>query len=222
MKHTATTATAVLLALPLACATIAEAGGGSINPGVNVTRVVDSPFEVNTASDYGLTPGHYQASVTGNSADLNWLTGGSNFVGVCTGNTDSQTGLRTLFGGVQAITLVTLTTDTTFAINYDMTAVVRTLNDVSWALIDTTTTDVVFGLTFEDTIATATGGVSSTSAAGSFSGTASAGTYWLIMAAYCEQLGGNFSYDATFTAVPAPGVFPAILMAAALRGRRRR
>ena len=72
------------------------------------------------------------------------------------------------------------------------------------------------------TTATATGGVSSTSAAGSFSGTASAGTYWLIMAAYCEQLGGNFSYDATFTAVPAPGVFPAILMAAALRGRRRR
>ncbi|MEI6474967.1 MAG: hypothetical protein WCO75_06205 [Planctomycetota bacterium] len=219
MKHTAT---AVVVALPLVCAAVAVAGGGSINPGVDVTRVVDSPFEVNTANDYGLTPGHYQASVPGNSADLNWLTDGSNFVGVCTGNTDPTTGIRTLFGGSKGITLVTLATDTTFAINYNMTGVVRVGNDVSWALIDTTTTDAVFGLTFEDTTATATGGVSSASAAGSFSGTASAGTYWLIMAAYCEQLGGTFSYDATFSAVPAPGAFPAILMAAALRGRRRR
>jgi hypothetical protein len=118
--------------------------------------------------------------------------------------------------------VVTLAASTTFTINYDMTGVVRAGNDVSWALVDTNSSDVVFGLTYEDTNATAVGGVSSASAAGSFSGTAAAGTYWLIMAAQCEQLGGNFSYDATFTAVPAPGAFPAILMAAALRGRRRR
>jgi hypothetical protein len=220
MKHTATTATAVLLALPLVCGTIAEAG--SINPGAKAERITISPPETLSSSDYGMNPGHYQASVTGNSADLNWLTGGSNFAGVCTGSTDPSTGFITVIGRSQGISVVTLVANTTFAISYNMTGVVRTGNDVSWALIDTTTSDVVFGLTFEDTNATAAGGVSDTSAAGSFSGTVVAGTYWLIMAAQCEQLGGNFSYDATFTAVPSPGAFPAILMAVALRGRGRR
>ena len=221
MKHTATTATAVLLALPLVCATIAEAGG-TINPGVLAERVRISPPETLSASDYGSTPGHYQASVTSNSADLNWLTNGSNFAGVCTGSTDPLTGVVTFIGRSQGISVVTLAASTTFTINYNMTGVVNTGNQVSWALIDTTSTDAVFGLGFDGLTATAVGGVSSASAAGSFSGTATAGTYWLIMAAQCEQLGGNFSYDATFTAVPAPGAFPAILMAAALRGRRRR
>ena len=221
MKHTATTATAVLLALPLVCASIAEAGS-PINPGVLAERVTISPLETLTDTDYGFAPGYYQASVTSNSADLNWLTNGSNFAGVCTGSTDPDTGFVSIIGRSQGISVVTLGANSTFTINYNMTGVVRAGNDVSWALIDTNNSDVVFGLTYEDTNATAVGGVSNASAAGSFSGTAVAGTYWLIMAAQCEQLGGNFSYDATFTAVPAPGIFPAILMAAALRGRRRR
>lgn len=221
MKHTATTATAVLLALPFVCASIAEAGS-PINPGVLAERTTISPVETLSSSDYGMIPGQYQASVTSNSADLNWLTGGSTFAGVCTGSTDPSTGFVTVIGRSQGISVVTLAATTTFAISYNMTGVVSTGNDVSWALIDTTTADVVFGLTFEDTDSIAAGGVSDTSASGSFSGTVAAGTYWLIMAAQCEQLGGTFSYDATFTPVPAPGAIPAILMAAALRGRRRR
>jgi len=217
MKHTATS---LLVALPLICTAVSEAGG--IQTGAFVSRWVASPSSTQTDTDYGSTPNHYQASVTSNSADLNWLASGSNFAGVCTGSTNPLNGFVEIIGQSRGTTIITLATSTTFAINYNMTGAVNTGNQVSWALIDTTSTDAVFGLGFDGLTATAVGGVSSASAAGSFSGTATAGTYWLIMGAECHQLGGNFSYDATFTAVPAPGAVPAILMAAALRGRRRR
>jgi uncharacterized protein (TIGR03382 family) len=76
-------------------------------------------------------------------------------------------------------------------------------------------------VSFNGTTPNAFGGVS-TNKADTFTGTVSAGTYLLVMLAQCDNTGGTFSYDATFTPVPAPGAIPAILMAAALRGRRRR
>ena len=225
MKHTATTATAVLLALPLVCASFAEAGGG-IQTGVTVSQSNAPNNTYSNAEDIGSALGIYQASmanIPGISAYLNWRANGSTFVGTCTG-TDDQ-GLGAITGRSRTVTEITLGSNSTFAITYDMQGAQGIGNDVSWGLLDLGSADTslpVFGLTFTGAAAIAWGGVSTLSSAGSFSGSVAAGTYWLVMSAECTNTGGNFSYDATFTAVPAPGAFPAILMAAALRGRRRR
>ena len=225
MKHTATTATAVLLALPLVCASFAEAGGG-IQTGVTVSQSNGPNNTYADAEDIGSALGIYQASmagIPGISAYLNWRANGSTFVGTCTGTADQ--GLGAITGRSRTVTEITLGSNSTFAITYDMQGAQGIGNDVSWGLLDLGSADTslpVFGLTFTGAAAIAWGGVSTLSSAGSFSGSVAAGTYWLVMSAECTNTGGNFSYDATFTAVPAPGAFPAILMAAALRGRGRR
>jgi hypothetical protein len=225
MKHTATTATAVLLALPLVCASFAEAGGG-IQTGVTVSQSNAPNNTYSNAEDIGSALGIYQASmaiIPGISAYLNWRANGSTFVGTCTGTADQ--GLGAITGRSRTVTEITLGSNSTFAITYDMQGAQGIGNDVSWGLLDLGSADTslpVFGLAFTGAAAIAWGGVSTLSSAGSFSGSVAAGTYWLVMSAECTNTGGNFSYDATFTAVPAPGAFPAILMAAALRGRRRR
>ena len=224
MKHTATTATAVLLALPLVCASFAEAGG--IQTGVLVSQNDVPNNTYANAQDIGSALGIYQASmagISGISADLNWRANGSTFIGTCTGTADQ--GLGAITGRSRTVTEITLGSNSTFAITYDMQGAQGIGNDVSWGLLDLGSADTslpVFGLAFTGAAAIAWGGVSTLSSAGSFSGSVAAGTYWLVMSAECTNTGGNFSYDATFTAVPAPGIFPAILMAAALRGRRRR
>ncbi len=222
MKHTAT---AFIVALPLACAAVAVAGlptgifvsQFNVPAGTDATKSVPAP-----------TFGHYQAdlvpdSILGISADLNWFDGGSNFQGTCTGKADA--GFGAITGRSQTITSVTLTSNSTFSINYAMSGVVNSGNEISWGLNDVASDDPsvpVFGLQFLGTSATSWGGVSTASSVGSFSGSVGPGTYLLIMLAECSNSGENFSYNATFTAVPAPGAIPAILMAAALRGRRRR
>lgn len=220
MKHTTT---AVIVALPLACAAVAVAGG-SPPPGVFVSR---SPGLNNTspyasADSYGTVPGTYQASmvgISGISANLNWLANnGSNFVGTCTGV--PSTSPNSSRGISQTVMQVNLLTQSTFAITYDMSQIVRAGNQISWGLTSLEGFPAYY-LGFDGTTADAFGGVSS-NAADTFTGTVSAGTYLLVMLAQCDNTGGTFSYDATFTPVPAPGAIPAILMAAALRGRRRR
>lgn len=221
MKHTAT---AVIVAVPLACAAVAVAGGSpptgvfvSRSPGLNNNT---SPYA--SADSYGTVPGTYQASmanISGISANLNWLANnGSNFVGTCTGvpstSANSSTGIS------QTVMQVNLLTQSTFAITYDMSQIVRAGNQISWGLTSLQGSPAYY-LGFNGTTADAFGGVSS-NAAGTFTGTVSAGTYLLVMLAQCDNTGGTFSYDATFTPVPAPGAISAILMAAALRGRRRR
>ena len=221
-KHMKLNSIAVVVALPLVCAAVPASGGGGLQEGVFVSRTSFAPTPgLEEDFDYGAVPATYQASVTSNSATLNWLENGSNFVGTCNGATNSVTNEVEVTGRSQSITLITLTTASIFSINYSMSAVVRAGNEVTWSLVDTNTGVPEFGLQFDGIAATAFGGVP-TSADGSFASTASAGTYWLIMLAECDNLGGSFSYDATFTPVPAPGAIPAILMAAALRGRRRR
>ena len=221
MKHTAT---AVLLALPLVCASIAEAGGIQTGVLVSQNNVPNSTYA--NAQDIGSELGIYQASmagISGISADLNWRANGSTFIGTCTGTADQ--GFGAITGVSRTITQITLGSNSTFAITYDMQGAEGIGNDVSWGLLDLGSVDPsvpMFGLAFTGAAATAWGGVSTLSSAGSFSGSVAAGTYWLVMSAECENTGGNFSYDATFTPVPAPGAIPAILMAAALRGRRRR
>ena len=220
MKHTTT---AVIVALPLACAAVAVAGG-SPPPGVFVSR---SPGLNNTspyasADSYGTVPGTYQASmvgISGISANLNWLANnGSNFVGTCTGV--PSTSPNSSRGISQTVMQVNLLTQSTFAITYDMSQIVRAGNQISWGLTSLEGFPAYY-LGFDGTTADAFGGVSS-NAADTFTGTVSAGTYLLVMLAQCDNTGGTFSYDATFTPVPAPGAIPAILLAAALRGRRRR
>ena len=210
MKHTAT---AVIVALPLVCTALAVAGG-SPPPGVFVSR---SPGNASAATP-ATGPGNYQASMVGISdisANLNWLTNnGSNFVGTCTGVPNSSTGVS------QTVMQVDLLAQSAFAITYNMSAVVRTGNQISWGLTDLLGNPTYY-VSFNGTTPAASGGVS-TQTSDTFTGTVSAGTYLLVMLANCDNTGGTFSYDATFTPVPAPGAIPAILMAAALRGRRRR
>ena len=213
MKHTAT---AVIVALPLVCTALAVAGG-SPPTGVFVSR---SPGNASAAT-LATGPGNYQASMVGISdisANLNWLTNnGSNFVGTCTGVPNSSTGVS------QTVMQVDLLAQSTFAITYDMTQMVSLGNTIAWVLSDSNNGDLpVFAVSFIDAVGTEFGGVSTNPIATSFTGTVPAGTYLLTMYAQCDNTGGTFSYDATFTPVPAPGAIPAILMAAALRGRRRR
>ena len=225
MKHTAT---AVIVALPLACAAVAVAGG-SPPTGVFVSQNRAPYGEGDRDDDFvsATGPGNYQASIVGIpgiSAYLNWRANGSTFVGTCTGTADQGFGAGAITGRSRTITEITLGSNSTFAITYDMQGAEGIGNEVSWGLLDLGSADTslpVFGLTFIGAAATAWGGVSTLSSAGSFSGSVAAGTYWLVMSAECANTGGNFSYDATFTAVPSPGAFPAILMAVALRGRGR-
>ena len=224
MKHTAT---AVIVALPLACAAVAVAGG-SPPTGVFVSRTPG----LNNASPYAQAPplgtppatgpGTYQASmdgIAGISANLIWRADNSStFVGTCTGV--SAPPASESRGLSRTVMEVTLGTQSTFAITYDMSQVVRLGNQISWGLTSLAGNPTYY-VSFDGTTPDAFGGVS-TNTADTFTGTVSAGTYLLVMLAQCDTTGGTFSYDATFTAVPAPGAFPAILMAAALRGRRRR
>ena len=157
--------------------------------------------------------------ISGISANLIWRADNSStFVGTCTGvpstSANSSTGLS------QTVMQVTLGTQSTFSITYDMSQVVRVGNQISWGLTDLLGNPTYY-VSFNGTTPAASGGVS-TQTSDTFTGTVSAGTYLLVMLAQCDNTGGTFSYDATFTAVPAPGAIPAILMAAALRGRRRR
>ncbi len=220
MKHTATV---VIVALPLVCTALAVAGG-SPPPGVFVSRSpgLNNSSGYASADSYGTIPGTYQASmvgISGISANLIWRADNSStFVGTCTGvpstSANSSSGLS------QTVMQVTLGTQSTFSITYDMSQVVRVDNQISWGLTDLFGNPTYY-LAFNGTTPTAFGGVS-TQTSDTFTGTVSAGTYLLVMLANCDNTGGTFSYDATFTAVPAPGAFPAILMSAALRGRRRR
>ena len=220
MKHTAT---AVIVALPLACAAVAVAGGSpptgvfvSRSPGLNNS----SPYA--SADSYGTIPGTYQASmvnISGISANLIWRADNSStFLGNCTGVSTPAANSST--GVSQTVMQVNLLTQSTFAITYDMSPIVRAGNLISWGLTSLGGIPT-YSLGFNGTTADAVGGVS-TNTADTFTGTVSAGTYLLVMLANCDNTGGTFSYDATFTPVPAPGAIPAILMAAALRGRRRR
>ena len=220
MKHTAT---AVILALPLVCTALAVAGG-SPPTGVFVSRSpgLNNSSGYASADSYGSVSGNYQASmvgISGISANLIWRADNSStFVGTCTGvpstSANSSTGLS------QTVMQVTLGTQSTFSITYDMSQVVRVGNQISWGLTDLLGNPTYY-VSFNGTTADVFGGVS-TNTADTFAGTVQPGTYLLTMYAVCDNAGGTFSYDATFTPVPAPGAIPAILMAAALRGRRRR
>jgi hypothetical protein len=157
--------------------------------------------------------------IAGISANLIWRDNNSStFVGACAGV--SAPPANESRGISQTVMQVNLLTQSTFAITYDMSQIVRAGNQISWGLTSLEGFPAYY-LGFDGTTADAFGGVSN-NAADTFTGTVSAGTYLLVMLAQCDNTGGTFSYDATFTPVPAPGAIPAILMAAALRGRRRR
>jgi hypothetical protein len=221
MKHTAT---AVIVALPLVCAAVAVAGPPT---GVSVSqnRAPYGEYDKDEVFKPASGIGTYQASmdgIAGISANLIWGTNNSSsFVGECYGVPASANNAST--GVSQTVMQVNLSTQSTFAITYDMRQLVGLGNTVAWVLSDSNTGDFpVYAVSFIDAVGTEFGGVSIDPDATSFTDTVPAGTYLLTMYAECNNTGGTFSYDATFTPVPAPGAIPAILMAAALRGRRRR
>ncbi len=219
MKHTAT---AFIVALPLACAAVAVAGTPT---GVSVSQNRAPYGEDDNDDDFKSAsgPGTYQASMDGIAgiyANLIWGTNNSSsFVGACYGSS-AEGGEST--GVSQTVMQVNLLTPSTFAITYDMSQIVGAGNQISWGLTDLLG-NPTYGVSFNGTTLPPDvwGGVSSNTA-DTFTGTVSAGTYLLVMLAQCDNTGGIFSYNATFSAVPAPSALSALIMAAALRGRRRR
>jgi hypothetical protein len=165
-------------------------------------------------SDYGTAYGNYSATLPGTSASLTWLETSSSFSGTCSGS-------PTLTARSQGVSLVTLTSDATFSIEFSMAQLVRQGNQVGWSLYDIAAGETVYGVSFDGTSASATGGVAE-QADGTFTATATAGQYFLVMLAECTATGGTFSSNATFTAVPAPGGVAALLALGGAHRRRRR
>lgn len=208
-----------LVALSFTAGTVASwfASAPSAMAGINTGAYV-SRTEVGGAftsdSDYGTTYGSYSATVPGTNASLTWLEASSTFNGTCSGS-------PTLTTRSQGVSLVTLTSDATFSIEFSMAQLVRQGNQVGWSLYDIAAGETVYGVSFDGTSASATGGVAE-QADGTFTATATAGQYFLVMLAECTATGGTFSSNATFTAVPAPGGVAALLALGGAHRRRRR
>ena len=164
--------------------------------------------------EFGSTAGQYVASVTDASANLTWTATTATF----TGFADGGDGITSRSRGVAELTFAS---DVSFSITYGMTQLVGAGNQVGWGLIDIGTGESVLGLSFDGGTAISIGGVG-TETAGTHGSTVGAGTYWLVMIAECTEAGGFFAYDATFTAVPAPGTLALVAGACLAGGRRRR
>ena len=203
----------LLATLPI-CALPASAG---IQTGAYVSQN-DLPNQQFTQdSDYGAGFGSYRASLTGTtgtSAALDWYATNATFTGTCSGSS-------TLSARSQGVALYAFAEGQSFHITYAMSQIVRTGNSVGWALVDTSSGDIVAGISFDGTTASTAGGVSGM-ANDSFSASLEAGTYLLVALAECTDTGGAFVYDATFTAAPAPGALAVLAMATATPARRRR
>ena len=208
-----------VLALSVAAGTVspwiaavpgAEAG---INTGAYVSRT-ELGGTFTSDADYGSTYGSYSATLPGTNASLTWLEASSAFTGTCSGS-------PTLTARSQGVSLVTLTSDATFSIDFSMGQLVREGNQVGWSLYDVNAGETIYGVSFDGTSAVATGGVAA-NADGTFTGNATAGQYFLVMLAECTATGGSFTYDATFTAVPGPGAAVALLFLGCPIPRRRR
>lgn len=165
-------------------------------------------------ADFGTSPSMYSAAVTGASADLAWGTGSSAFDGFANGG-----------GGALAradgVAMFTFGSATTVSVTWSMEACVGEGTLVGWALVDLQTQEPVLGVSFEGLDVAGFGGVAA-AAAGSFAGTVAAGTYLMVMSALAAAPGGAFSYQATFSAIPAPGVGALLIVSMAIAVRRRR
>lgn len=208
-----------LFALSVAAGTVAPwiaAGPGAeagINTGAYVSRTEPGGTFTSDADD-GSTYGSYSATLPGTNASLTWLEASSAFTGTCSGS-------PTLTAQAQGVSLVTLASDATFSIDFRMAELVREGNFVSWALVNASTGDAVAAVQFEDTAGSSFGGASAV-ANGTFTTTVTDGQYYLVMIAICTATGGDFSYNATFTAVPGPGAVAALVVLGSTNRRRRR
>jgi hypothetical protein len=195
-----------------------------LSPGAFVSRYDGTPpndlYSSNSAS--GSAYGTYNAALPGTAIDptpptasLNWGATTSSFSGTCAGS-------PTLKARSQAISLMTLESDATFSIAFSMGELVRAGNSVGWALarIDRAG-EPDFAVQFEGTDGASFGGVTA-EADGTFTANVTAGQYLLVMLAECTATGGDFSYNATFTAVPGPGGVAALVVLGSTNRRRRR
>jgi len=208
-----------VLALSLAAGTVAPwiAAARGAEAGINTGAYVSHTELGGTFTsdaDYGSAYGSYSATLPGTNASLTWLEASSAFTGTSSGS-------PTLTARSQGVSLVTLASDATFSIEFNMAQLVRDGNQVGWSLYDVNAGETVYGVSFDGTTAAATGGVAA-QADGTFTGTAMAGQYFLVMLAECTATGGSFSYGATFTAVPGPGGAVALLLIGCPVSRRRR
>ncbi len=162
----------------------------------------------------GTVPGTYGAAVAGASASLGWGVASSSFDGFANGG-DGTT------ARADGVAMFTFASATAASIAWSMQACVGEGNLVGWALVDVETQEPVLGVSFDGQDVTAFGGVAAT-AGGSFTGTVAAGTYFMVMSALAAAPGGAFSYQAAFTAIPAPGVGALLIVSMAIAVRRRR
>jgi hypothetical protein len=195
-----------------------------LSPGAFVSRYDGTPpnDSYSSDSDSGSAYGTYIAALlgtaddpTGTTASLNWGATTSSFSGTCAGS-------PTLKARSQAISLMTLESDATFSIAFSMGELVRAGNSVGWALARIGQAgEPDFAVQFEGTDGASFGGVTA-EADGTFTANVTAGQYLLVMLAECTATGGDFSYNATFTAVPGPGGVAALVVLGSTNRRRRR
>ena len=194
-----------------------------LSPGAFVSRYdANSNPVYSSDGDSGSEYGTYIAALPGTTDDptdtiatLNWGATTSSFSGTCAGS-------PTLKARSQAISLMTLESDATFSIAFSMGELVRAGNSVGWALVRIGQAGGPdFAVQFEGTDGDSFGGVT-VEADGTFTRNVTTGQYLLVMLAECTATGGNFSYNATFTAVPGPGGVAALVVLGSTNRRRRR
>ena len=205
--------TAVPAALLASCLAATAPALADLAPGAFASRnPAIGTYE--SDEDYGTGPGIYQASVTDASASLNWTIDGAYFSGSCAGSA-----LATCRS--QGIATFSLASASTFGITYSFSSMLATANQEGWALVDLASGDTVAALSIDGFAFSTTGGVREL-ASDSFSMDRAAGNYLLAVLAEAAGSSGTFTVSAAFTPVPTPGALATLLVAAAVRSRRRR
>jgi hypothetical protein len=207
-----TSITALGAALAAGLSTAPTAAGVQTGSYASFSRPATGLFVEDAAP--GTVPGVYSAAVAGASASLAWGVAASAFEGFADGGVGAT-------ARADGVALFTFASATVASIEWSMQACVGTGNLVGWALVDLATQEPSLGVSFDGEDVTAFGGVGAT-AGGSFTGTVAAGTYLLVMSALAAAPGGAFSYEASFTAIPAPGVGALLIVSMAIAVRRRR
>ncbi len=202
-------------------ALVAGSAVAGITPGTMV-RAIPSSGEGTaiTRMDPAAGPGTYASDLDGTpfagrgAAQLVWGASTVSFTGLASGGADAT--LRT-----QGIAIVDVASASQFSINWNLSQAMGVGVEASWGLIDLAGgSDPTYGVAFDDGAGTAYGGVGTT-ASGSFVGAIAAGTYMLVMLADASTVAGPIGFSASFTAVPAPGVFALLALAGVLGTRRR-
>lgn len=205
---------AIIGVAAVAAALAAPTFAGTVSPGTYASWTnlgAGGGFEAD--SDPAATFGSYTSQVTNASASLVWSAASSSFQGIANGGNQTRSVSR-------GVALFSFTESMTFQFAWNMSALVADGNSVGWTLLDLSTGEDRYAVSFENLNGTTAGGLSA-NATGTLQATIGAGDYLLAMAADCFAAGGGYEYSASFTPVPAPGALALLALAGCARRRRR-